>query len=99
MPASPVLTPFLYPPQVYNYQITFKPQGYGSNDVYKAADVIYFVGAFLYLAASLRDCDCWFWLRVPWHPATAARLRAAEGKSIQLAERQGPSDASADTGG
>ena len=73
---------------VYNYQITFQPQSYGSNAVYKAADVIYFVGAFLYLAASMRDCDCWFWIRVPWHPATVARLRAAGGKSIQLAERQ-----------
>ena len=70
---------------VYNYQITFQPQSYGSNAVYKAADVIYFVGAALYMFASLRDCDCWFWLNVPCHPARRAQRRQA-ARELQLAD-------------
>ena len=71
---------------VYNYQITFQPQSYGSNTVYKAADVIYFVGAALYMFASLRDCDCWFWVNVPWHPARRAQRTQRPPRELQLAD-------------
>ena len=71
---------------VYNYQITFRPQSYGSNTVYKAADVIYFVGAALYMGASLRDCDAWFWVNVPCHPARRLQRRLRGAPEVQLAD-------------
>ena len=85
---------------VYNYQITFRPQSYGSNTVYKAADVIYFVGAALYMGASLRDCDCWFWVNVPWHPARRAARQAQPPRELQLADApRGAAEASSSSRG
>jgi hypothetical protein len=57
----------------YNCQITraqgegwwgvhHDPNNYAHNALFVSADVMYFVGACLYLFASMRDCDCWFWL-------------------------------------
>lgn len=69
---------------VYNYQIDAKPQSYGSNRVYKAADVIYFVGALLYMGASLRDCDLFFWVHVPCHPARRQALRRQREPGVEL---------------
>jgi hypothetical protein len=42
---------------MYNFQILAYPERYGSNLLYHGADIIYFVGAVLYSAASLRDVD------------------------------------------
>lgn len=46
----------------YNVEVIAVPADYGSNFLYKKADVVYFVGSVLYLGAALRDQDAFFWL-------------------------------------
>ena len=67
----------------YNVQITraqgegwwgvhHDPTNYSTNHLYVRGDVMYFVGACLYLFAAMRDCDCWFWLPSPVFGPSAA---------------------------
>jgi len=47
----------------YNLQVTNDLNSYETNKLYTKADVIYFVGAVLYLVGSMRDCDFFFFLK------------------------------------
>jgi hypothetical protein len=66
---------------VYNLQIAYQPERYGSAELYKVADVIYFVGAVLYMLASLRDVGCFHWLP---GGATEEKQGAAREKPHEL---------------
>ena len=63
----------------YNVQIIQDPASYGTNFLYKKADVVFFVGAALYLAAALRDCGVFFFL--PFVPGCAFDF-GAEAKAL-----------------
>jgi len=46
---------------------------YSHNKLFETGDVMYFVGAVLYLASAMRDCDFFFWLpALPFYPAEMA---------------------------
>ena len=47
---------------VYNIQINLFPEQYGSNVLFKYADVLYFIGACYYVLAGLRDENCFWFL-------------------------------------
>ena len=58
----------------YNIQILVDPGLYGTNELFKTGDIIYFVGSFFYLWANLRD-DGWLW----WLPV-AGQYHLAPGR-------------------
>jgi len=66
------LSSFIY--ITYNIQILMDPEQYGYNTLYFNGDIIYFVGAFFYLWANLRD-DGWLW----WLPV-AGQYGIAAGR-------------------
>jgi hypothetical protein len=66
------LSSFIY--ITYNIQVLMDPYQYGSNTIYFYGDIIYFIGAFFYLWANLRD-DGWLW----WLPV-AGQYGIASGK-------------------
>jgi hypothetical protein len=66
------LSSFIY--ITYNIQVLVDPEQYGVNQIYFYGDIIYFVGAFFYLWANLRD-DGWLW----WLPV-AGQYGIAPGK-------------------
>jgi len=70
---------------VFNVQITLHPETYRANRLYRVADATYFIGAILYLLASLRDADCFFWL-APGHGAAG---KAGEMEMVGLLARRG----------
>ena len=64
---------------VYNMQIMRQPESYGSNTLFKSADILYFVGAVLYLLASLRDCGVFEGLPLlPGQPSQEAGCEGVE---------------------
>ena len=46
----------------YNCIILAHPEQYATNDLYVKADIAYWIGAWTYLAAALRDDGWFFWL-------------------------------------
>ena len=66
------LSSFVY--ITYNIQVLMDPYQYGTNQIYFIGDIMYFVGAFFYLWANLRD-DGWLW----WLPV-AGQYGIAPGK-------------------
>jgi len=46
----------------YNVQVSNDLESYGPNKLYKSADVVYFVGAVLYVIGAMRDNDFFFFL-------------------------------------
>ncbi len=75
------LSSFIY--ITYNIQVITDLEQYGTNTIYYYGDIIYFVGAFFYLWANLRD-DGWLW----WLPVAGqygiAAGRMQIGKSVQV---------------
>lgn len=75
------LSSFIY--ITYNIQVLQNPEVYGTNILYYYGDIIYFIGAFFYLWANLRD-DGWLW----WLPVAGQYGIAAgtiqTGKPIKV---------------
>ncbi|CAF1931857.1 unnamed protein product [Rotaria magnacalcarata] len=75
------LSSFIY--ITYNIQILQYPHMYGSNYIYTNGDIIYFVGAFFYLWANLRDDGWLWWLPVGGQYGLAAG-RIQTGKPVKV---------------
>ncbi|CAF1935203.1 unnamed protein product [Rotaria magnacalcarata] len=67
---------------VYNIQINLYPEEYGRNMLYKYSDVLYFVGAWYYIFAGLRDENCFWFLPLAGQYGVAAGRIRVETKEL-----------------
>jgi hypothetical protein len=60
----------------YNIHINIYPEDYGRNISYKYGDILYFIGAFYYIFAALRDENCfWFLPLAGQYGVASGRIR------------------------
>ncbi|CAF3619419.1 unnamed protein product [Rotaria socialis] len=67
---------------VYNIQINLYPEEYGTNMLYKYSDVLYFIGAWYYIFAGLRDENCFWFLPLAGQYGVAAGRIRVETKEL-----------------
>lgn len=67
---------------VYSIQTIVHPEDYGTNTLYIYADVFYFVGALFYIAAALRDENCFWFLPLAGQYGVAAGRIRVETKTL-----------------
>ena len=66
----------------YNVQINLYPERYGTNMLYKYGDILYFIGALYYIAAGLRDENCFWFLPLAGQYGVAAGRIRVETKEL-----------------
>ncbi|CAF4721327.1 unnamed protein product [Rotaria sp. Silwood1] len=74
------ISSFIY--VVYNIQINIYPEQYGTNILYKYGDILYFIGAWYYIFAGLRDENCFWFLPLAGQYGVAARNVRIETKEL-----------------
>ena len=86
---------------VYNLQLIINPDGYGTNLLYEKADLLYFIGALMYVLAAARDDGfypdfrvfglLWRYTGLAWVAArVSARCRcAAPGSCLRRSRGEG----------
>ncbi|CAF1312480.1 unnamed protein product [Rotaria sordida] len=67
---------------VYNIQINIYPEQYGTNILYKYGDILYFIGAWYYIFAGLRDENCLWFLPLAGQYGVAAGSVRVETKKL-----------------
>jgi hypothetical protein len=67
---------------IYNIQINFYPEEYGRNVLYKYGDILYFIGAWYYIFAALRDENCFWFLPLAGQYGVAAGRIRVETKEL-----------------